>query len=200
MRRALYSLYAAARSPAPCCPHRATTQVLIEKYGLSEEQLAPKLARMAKQGFTVKKAGASGTATASGAPSQTATQKSPSATASGPVAMGTEALGGASSGAGVPHGGTAVAAIEAQQAAQTQSLVRQLHAQQAAQRTQMAAALQAQAQVQSQMGTAPALPPGIDAAGMSLLLDDEFLDEVRTWACLAPAHAGAAGAGGWRCS
>ncbi|PRW58718.1 copper responsive regulator 1 isoform A [Chlorella sorokiniana] len=181
-------------------------KVLIEKYGLSEEQLAPKLARLAKQGYTIKKS-ASGTAEGSereGSVKEKATTSS--ATAS--VQAGTKEAGpttarGASSGGvmAMSHGGTAAAAMaaaqfEADQQAQSAVLMQQLAVQQQLQEAQLAAAaMQAQAAVQAQaqaaaaaqgmlggghmlMGGAQAAPGPVGAAGLNLLLDDEFLDEV----------------------
>ena len=194
--------------PSPGFPStRPSLQLLIEKYGMSEEQLAPKLARLAKQGFTVKKSASGGsTAAATAASERTASVKGRggAASTSGATSVqpGTSKEGGAAAGASsggvgmaVSHGGTAAAAmaaaaVEAEHHAQTAAIVQQLAAQQQLQEAQMAAALQAQAKaqaaaaLQAQAAAALGMPGGapgqLDAAGMSLLLDDEFLDEVRS--------------------
>lgn len=186
-------------------------KLLIEKYGLSEEQLAPKLARLAKQGFAIKKS-VSGTADGSEREGSVK-EKGGAATSSGTASVqagtkeaGTTTAPGLSSGGlmAMSHGGTAAAAMaaaqfEADQQAQMAALMQQLAVQQQLQEAQLAAAAmqaqaqaaakaQAQAAAQGLLGgghmlmsgsRAPqAAPAPVGAAGMNLLLDDEFLDEV----------------------
>ena len=138
---------------------------------------------------------------------------SSSATASvqaGTKEAGTTTAPGLSSGGlmAMSHGGTAAAAMaaaqfEADQQAQTAALMQQLAVQQQLQEAQLAAAaMQAQAAAQAQAQAAAqgllggghmlmsgghaaqAAPAPVGAAGMNLLLDDEFLDEVRCACCV----------------
>lgn len=106
----------------------------------------------------------------------------------------------------LPHGGTAAAAmaaaqLEAEHQAHAAALMQQLAVQQQLQEAQLAAAAmqaqaaahaaaQAQAAAQGMLGGSHMLMAGgqfapgpVGAAGMNLLLDDEFLDEVRAALC-----------------
>ena len=141
-----------------------------------------------------------------------ATSSGTASVQAGTKEAGTTTAPGLSSGGlmAMSHGGTAAAAMaaaqfEADQQAQTAALMQQLAVQQQLQEAQLAAAAmqaqaqaaakaQAQAAAQGLLGgghmlmsgsRAPqAAPAPVGAAGMNLLLDDEFLDEVRCACCV----------------
>jgi hypothetical protein len=170
-------------------------QLLADKYGLREDELAPKLARMAKQGFPVRErepAGSGGSAAPSGSAGGGAKQ-SPSVTVSLQPTSGDTA--------GAPHRGNAaaaVASVQAEQKVQAVKLLQQATAlqqqqqqaaaataaasgvqQQAAIAQQVAALQQQQQQQQQQAGTQGiGGPASMVAANVGMLLDDAFLDEV----------------------
>lgn len=180
-------------------------QLLAEKYGMKEEELAPKVARMAKAGKPSTSGGSpTGTATAAGA----ARARSAATQSASPAA--TEGVGVSGSVHGTAAAAQAAAAAEAD--AQAALLMQQMQAQQEAlEKAQAAALLQAQQAAAAQGGPSPMLedallgmssneqllaaaaaaarpgappvPAPLGAAGptnLHLLLDDEFLDEVFT--------------------
>lgn len=170
-------------------------KLLAEKYGLTEEELAPKLARMSKQGPTVKSPRArSGSAGPSSAAAQ---HKSPSpssgsqqqqqqqqAVEAGATATSAEAASG-SEGVAPPPG----AAGEQAKAALLQQLQVQAQAHSEAQLASGLSAPPLPASLGDLIANAPSdLPPPPmpapagaslgDTAMGALLLDDAFLDEV----------------------
>ncbi|KAL4859578.1 Teosinte glume architecture 1 [Chlorella vulgaris] len=175
-------------------------KLLAEKYGLTEEELAPKLARMSKQGHTVKspraRSGSAGPSSAaaqhkspspsSGSQQQQQQQQQQQAVEAGATATSAEAASG-SEGAAPPP------APAAEQA--TAALLQQLQVQaQAQSEAQLAAGLSGPplpASLGDLIANAPSdLPPPPmpmpvpagaslgDTAMGALLLDDAFLDEV----------------------
>ncbi|KAL4430673.1 hypothetical protein ABPG75_005929 [Micractinium tetrahymenae] len=160
-------------------------KLLAEKYGLKEEELAPKLARMAKAGYSAKPS------TSGGSPTGTATgagKAKSAATQSGSPAP-TEGAGASGSLHGTAAAAQAAAAVEAE--AQAALLMQQMQAQhEALEKAQAAALLQAQ---QAAVAAAFAAPP--PPAGHAPMLDDALMGMSSSEPVLAAAAAAAAGVG-----
>jgi hypothetical protein len=166
-------------------------QLLADKYDLREDEVAPKLARMAKQGFPAREPAGSGGSAAPSGSAGGGTKQSPSVTVSLQPTSGDTA--------GAPHRGNAAAAVAAAQEEQKVKAVKLLKQATALQQQQQAAAanaaaagaaqqasiaqqvaaLQQQVQQQQQAGAQGiGGPASMVAANMGMLLDDAFLDEV----------------------
>jgi hypothetical protein len=161
-------------------------KVLAEKYGLTGEQLAPKLARMTKQGYVVKPS-RSGSAAPSSA--KAAKSASPSTSPGRTEAAPTATSGGG--GSSVDAAAMYAAAAQQQQQQQEQHRLAASTGMQVRQALPLLPDLLATAS----SGAAPTAHgplPG-DAAMGALLLDDRFLEEVccavrcvRCSCCAAP--------------